>query len=105
MKQSEAEDLIAQHENAFVEILSISDQHASLARRHRLGAVKAEHARVTEATGLPSRVLGSKCFRRIFDDREAVPPGNREDLVQPRHVAIEIHHNDCFRGRRDAGGE
>jgi hypothetical protein len=81
------------------------DGHAALDRRHVLGGVEAEHGRGPESAGGPAVQCRAVGLGSVFDDRQAVAGGEREQRAHRGGVPVQVHRDDRRGARRDCGGD
>ena len=71
----------AQEFGAIFEFGVIDDERASLAAREVFGFMKAVTAQMADRAEPTFLVFGEYSLRRILDDQQIMPPGDRHDLV------------------------
>src|SRR4029077_5443750 len=71
--------------------------HAAFASRHNFIPKKAECRAVTKATDTAAFVLSPMCFRRVFEDKQAMFTRDRNDRVHVGRMTVKVYWNDAFR--------
>src|SRR5438093_6105766 len=68
-----------------------------------LGGIEAEGGGPAEAADAPAVVARAVGLAGILDDGDVVASGDRQDGIEIRGPAVEVHRHDCPRARGDRG--
>ena len=94
--------VVAQGADALGEDRVVGGHRAAFAGRAEvLAGVEPEAAEASHRAGAAAAVVGAVRLRRVFDDRDAVAVGDREDGVHRRRLAVEMDRQDRLGARRD----
>ena len=96
--------MVAQRPRQPSEVIAVRGERAALAVGAQvLGGVEAEGGRLAEAAHAPAAVARAVGLAGILDDGQVVARGDRQDGVEIRRPAVEMHRHDRPRVRGDRG--
>ena len=83
------------------EVVIAADDHAALAGGHRLARLEAEGAADAEGAHLASAPFAAMGVRRVFQQRDAMLPRERRQLVEIGRSSAQMHRDDRLGILRD----